>query len=215
MIKTISTNNIIALLLLAANVQAPINNPALSVTINDSPIIAAYSNEVNWRLPTKTNANLVSPQLKLAESFAIIINVEIDESGNIINCKKNIIGTAFEGLADDACQTVKVPDDILKASKEYLDGAQKFQVRFMIYRQDNSEISAIAGQSYIKQKIFVKATYEVTPMGSYENCNFSVSTLNPESLCKENDEFERVFEPFETAEGNRKFIILIDTITID
>ncbi len=144
--------------------------------------------------------------------FANITTIEIDDFGNIINCKDTLIGNHPTGSTRSLCKSPKISDAALSLIKSDLDRTKKFATRTLIYDDSNIEINNIVKESYVKQKILFKGTMLVSPTGKTVSCDISIQISSIGSFCNNYKEGDASLNPID-IQDSRKFNMLVDIIS--
>lgn len=165
-----------------------------------------YRSRVTWKVPE-------SSPLPLAEDFATTTNFKINDAAEIIDCSVETIGLVPDEFSETNCDGLnEIPPTIENLiSKSIREGSRDYSFRVFFYQPDNISIQTMVERSAKSSIIIFKAALEISPLGLIKNCEELPNNLSLE-ICSDYSKDTREFQPFESSEGNRNFIMLSEII---
>lgn len=165
-----------------------------------------YRNRVVWKIPE-------SQTLPPAKDFASTINFKINDAAEIIDCSFEIVGIVPDEFSAASCSNLnKIPPAIEKLMAQSIqEGTRNYSLRTFFYQPDNISIQKMARQSAKTRITIINAALEIDPLGRIKNCENLPNNTGFES-CSDYSKDNREFQPFDSSEGNRNFIMLSEII---
>lgn len=165
-----------------------------------------YRNRVVWKIPE-------SSPLPPAKDFASTINFKINDQAEVIDCSMEIIGIVPDEFLKPNCDDFnEIPPAIEKLIAQSIqEGTRNYSLRTFFYQQDNILTQTMARQSAKTIRTIFKAALEIDPLGRIKNCE-DLPNTNGSEICSVYPQDNREFQPFDSGEGNRNFIMLSEII---